>query len=91
MCFHYQMVFIDKQALISSGLNTILAKCCQENVIFISFFNYMNSPQFMVVAKAKTELVPAFSIFKHPVFPALQVITTGYGLNSYFYVGHWFY
>lgn len=83
-----QVILINQQTITSSFLDTVFTQSCQVGGFFITFLKHMNCSQFMVTAKAKTELVPAFCFLKHSVFPQFQVITTGYSLYFDFNVTH---
>ena len=83
-----QVILINQQTITGCFLDTVFTQSCQVGGFFITFLNYMNCSQFMVTAKAKAELVPAFCLLKHSVFPPLQVIRTGYRLYFNFNVTH---
>ena len=83
-----QVILINQQTKTGCFLDTIFTQSCQVGGFFITFLKHMNCSQFMVTAKAKTELVPAFCFLKHSVFPQFQVITTGYRLYFDFNVPH---
>ena len=83
-----QVILINQQTITGCFLDTVFTQSCQVGAFFITFLKYMNCSQFMVTAKAKAELVPAFCLLKHSVFPPLQVIRTGYRLYFNFNVTH---
>ena len=64
------MLFIYKDAITGSGLDTIFTKSSKITFISIIFLIYMHSAYRMIIAKTKAELVPAFSLDKHMILPA---------------------